>query len=203
MQVAGRIGGGLCLELAHIVRYNRFIFLEEDRSMPKVLFYPADKSGEVPEGSSILDASEKLGLELRHDCGGFATCSTCRIMIVDGVENLSEIDLDEENMLEEAELPAPFRLSCQAMIKGDVILQIPEPEMEWSKGALRELDALPVMSRALIRVIVEARARKTGESVILPDTAIPAVAKAKAELAALGEDKAARSALIKRVCEAS
>ncbi|MFQ5589037.1 MAG: 2Fe-2S iron-sulfur cluster-binding protein, partial [Nitrospiria bacterium] len=95
--------------------------------MPRVSFYPANQSGDVPEGTSILDASEKLGVELRHDCGGFATCSTCRIMVVAGVENLSEIDLDEENMLEEAELPTPFRLSCQAMIQGEVTLQIPEP----------------------------------------------------------------------------
>ncbi len=169
--------------------------------MPKVSFYPADKYGDVPEGMSVLDASEKLGLELRHDCGGFATCSTCRVMIVDGVENLSEIDLDEENMLEEAELPTPFRLSCQTMIQGDAVFLIPEPEMDWSKGALRELNALTPMSRAVIRVIVEARARKAGESVILPDTAIPAVEKAKAELEEMGGDKAAVSALIKRVCE--
>lgn len=168
--------------------------------MPKVLFYPAGKSGEVPEGTSILDASEQLGLEVRHDCGGFATCSTCRIMIVDGVENLSEIDLDEENMLEEAELPNPFRLSCQAMIQGDVILRIPDSELNWSKGALRELDALPVSSRAVIRVIVEARARKAGEEVILPDTAIPAVEKAKAEVDAIGQDVVALAALIKQVC---
>jgi len=169
--------------------------------MPKVLFYPAGKSGDVEEGTSILDASEQLGLELRHDCGGFATCSTCRIMVVDGVENLTEIDLDEENMLEEAELPKPFRLSCQAMIQGDVALQIPEAEMDWSTGALRELKALPVEIRAVVRVIVEARARKAGQEVILPDTAVPGVEKAKSELAAIGQDLAALAALVKAACQ--
>lgn len=168
--------------------------------MAKVSFYPSGKVGEIEEGTSILDASEKLGLELRHDCGGFATCSSCRVMVVDGVNNLTEIDLDEENMLEEAELPDPFRLSCQATIKGDVVLHIPEPEMEWSKGALRELKALPVMSRAVIRVIVEARARATGEEVILPDTAIPAVEKAKSEIESIGNDLVALAALVKEVC---
>lgn len=168
--------------------------------MPKVLFYPAGKCGEVSEGTSILDASEQLGLELKHDCGGFATCSTCRIMVVDGVKNLSEIDLDEENMLEEAELPNPFRLSCQAIIKGDVVLRIPDAEMEWSKGALRELEALPLSLRALIRVMVEARARKAGEAVILPDTAIPEVAKAKNEVDAIGKNVVALAALVKQVC---
>ncbi|MFQ5587222.1 MAG: PCP reductase family protein, partial [Nitrospiria bacterium] len=93
--------------------------------------------------------------------------------------------------------------SCQAMIQGEVTLQIPEPEMEWTTGALRELEALPVSSRAVVRVIVEARARKAGESVILPDTAVPSVAKAKAEIEEIGGDKIAVSALIKRVCEVS
>ncbi|MEC4677365.1 MAG: 2Fe-2S iron-sulfur cluster-binding protein [Nitrospirota bacterium] len=171
--------------------------------MPKVSFYPSKESGDVSEGTTILDASEQLGVELKHDCGGFATCSSCRIMIVHGVENLSEIDLDEENMLEEAELPTPFRLSCQALIQGDVVLRIPDSEMDWSKGALRELNALPSLSRAIIRVIVEARARKAGEEVILPDTAIPAVALAKEEVDAIGDDAVALSALVKAVCEGS
>lgn len=169
--------------------------------MPKVTFYPSGKSGDIPEGMCLLDASERLGVELRHDCGGFATCSTCRILIVDGAANLTEIDLDEENMLEEAELSDPFRLSCQAKVQGDVVAQIPDEEMEWSKGARRELEALPLLERAIVRVIVEARARRKGESVILPDTAIPAVEEAKREIDAISEDNAALSALIKQVYE--
>lgn len=86
------------------------------------------------------------------------------------------------------------------MIRGDVVLRIPDPEMNWSKGALRELDALSASSRAVIRVMVEARARKAGKEVILPDTAIPAVEKAKAEVEATGQDVAALAALIKQVC---
>jgi len=169
--------------------------------MPKVTFYPSEKSGEVPEGMCLLDASERLGLELRHDCGGFATCSTCRILILEGTDHLTEIDLDEENMLEEAELSDPFRLSCQAKIQGDVVVQIPEKEMEWSKGARRELEALPSLERAVVRLIVEARARKKGESVILPDTAIPLVEEAKREIDAIGDDSAKLSELIKAVYE--
>jgi len=169
--------------------------------MPQVTFYPADKSGDIPEGTCLLDASERLGIELRHDCGGFATCSTCRILVLEGTENLTEIDLDEENMLEEAELSEPFRLSCQAKVQGDVVVQIPEEEMEWSKGARRELEALPLLERAVVRLIVEARARRAGESVILPDTAIPSVEQAKREIDAAGGERAKLSALIKKVHE--
>lgn len=163
------------------------------------------KEGEIPKGMSILDASEKLGVELRHDCGGFATCSTCRILVLDGVTSLSEIDLDEENMLEEAELPLPFRLSCQTKVEGDgdIVVRVPEPEMDWTKNALRELDAHPVSCRQVIRFLVEARARQKDIPVILPDTAIPYVKQARKDYDAVEDDPVALVSLIKQACDGS
>ena len=93
--------------------------------MPKVIFHPSGKSGEVPEKKTVLEAAELLGVELAHECGGFATCSTCRVVVEDGHENLSEIEFDEENMLEVAALLPPHRLSCQAKILGNVTIRIP------------------------------------------------------------------------------
>lgn len=94
--------------------------------MPKITLLPIGKSGEVPEGMSILDAAGCLGWDIRHDCGGFATCSTCRVWVQDGMENLTPIDLDEENMLEEAQLGTPYRLSCQSKITGDIVVVVPD-----------------------------------------------------------------------------
>jgi len=94
--------------------------------MPSVRFEPSGICQEIAAGTSLLDAAEAMGVDLRHDCGGFATCSTCRVVVVEGMSNLTEIDLDEENMLEEAALSAPHRLSCQAKICGDVVVRIPE-----------------------------------------------------------------------------
>ncbi|MBI3804337.1 MAG: 2Fe-2S iron-sulfur cluster binding domain-containing protein [Nitrospirae bacterium] len=171
--------------------------------MPKVTFYPYNKSGEIPEGTSLLDAAEKLGLEMRHDCGGFATCSTCRVWVVEGMPNLTEIDLDEENMLEEAHLPQPFRLSCQAKIKGEVAVRVPNEEMEWSRGALRELEGHPPAIREIIRMIVEKRARSQGILVILPDTAVPFVAEASKEVEAIADDPVGLAAMVKQLFESA
>ena len=93
--------------------------------MPKVIFHPSGKSGEVPDKKTVLEAAELLGVDLAHECGGFATCSTCRVVVEDGHENLSEIEFDEENMLEVAALLPPHRLSCQAKILGNVTVRIP------------------------------------------------------------------------------
>ena len=92
--------------------------------MPKVTFIPSGLSGEVPEKTTIFESAEQLGLDIPHECGCFATCSTCRVVVEKGSENLSEIEFDEENMLEVAELLPPYRLSCQAKILGDVTIQI-------------------------------------------------------------------------------
>ncbi|MEK7269182.1 MAG: 2Fe-2S iron-sulfur cluster-binding protein, partial [Nitrospirota bacterium] len=50
--------------------------------MPKVTFlHPEGKSGEVPENLTLLEAAELLGAPLDHDCGGNASCTTCRVEV--------------------------------------------------------------------------------------------------------------------------
>ena len=96
--------------------------------MPRITFiHPEGKSGEVPADISLLEAAQHLGFPLNHDCGGNASCSTCRVDVVAGEENLSEIDFEEQDLLDREALTEPYhRLSCQAKVLGDVIVQVPE-----------------------------------------------------------------------------
>ena len=96
--------------------------------MPRITFVHSEgKSGEVPEDVSVLEAAELLGFPLEHDCGGNASCSTCRVEVMVGAENLSEIDFDEQDLLDREALTESYhRLSCQAKISGDVMVQVPE-----------------------------------------------------------------------------
>ena len=96
--------------------------------MPRITFiHSQGKSGEVPENISVLEAAELLDFPLDHDCGGNASCSTCRVEVVAGGEHLSEIDFEEQDLLDREALTEPFhRLSCQAKILGDVMVQVPE-----------------------------------------------------------------------------
>lgn len=93
--------------------------------MPKVIFFPSGKGGDVPEKESVLDAAKRLGVDLAHECGGFASCSTCRVVVEEGHENLTGIEFEEEDMMDLAALLPPHRLACQARILGDVIIRIP------------------------------------------------------------------------------
>ncbi len=95
--------------------------------MPRITFvHPQGLSGEVEPNTSILKAAEALGFPLPHDCGGNASCTTCRVEVQSGGENLSEIDFDEQDLLDRENLTEAFhRLGCQARIVGDVVVRVP------------------------------------------------------------------------------
>jgi 2Fe-2S ferredoxin len=95
--------------------------------MPRVTFlHPEGKSGDVDLHLSLLQAAEVLGFPLPHDCGGNASCTTCRVEVQSGGDNLSEVDFDEQDLLDRENLTEPHhRLSCQAKILGDVVVHVP------------------------------------------------------------------------------
>jgi len=100
--------------------------------MPRVTFlYFDERSGEVELNTSLLEAAKVLGLRLNHDCGGNASCTTCRIEVQDGHDHLSEIDFDEQDLLDrEALSESRHRLACQARVLGDVIVRVPKSKWE-------------------------------------------------------------------------
>ncbi|MDD9820777.1 MAG: 2Fe-2S iron-sulfur cluster-binding protein [Nitrospira sp.] len=108
--------------------------------MPRVTFVHSEgKSGEVPDNVTLLDAAGSLGFPLNHDCGGSASCSTCRVEVMMGGEHLSEIDFDEQDLLDREALTEPYhRLSCQALVLGDVVVRVPEDREEPAALGWRE-----------------------------------------------------------------
>ncbi len=77
--------------------------------------------------SSLLEAAKALGFRLNHDCGGNASCTTCRVEVEAGLDQLSEIEFDEQDLLDREGLSEPWhRLGCQARVLGDVVVRVPE-----------------------------------------------------------------------------
>ncbi|MFO0774538.1 MAG: 2Fe-2S iron-sulfur cluster-binding protein [Nitrospiraceae bacterium] len=95
--------------------------------MPHVTFlHPDGKHGDVPTSLTLLEAAERLGFPLTHDCGGNASCTTCRVEVQSGAEHLSEIDFEEQDLLDREALSEPWhRLGCQARVLGDVVVRVP------------------------------------------------------------------------------
>jgi len=77
---------------------------------------------EVPDGTTLLDASEDLGWPLDSDCGGVAACNACRVRVVEGAHNLSARLPEEEPFLDADDQ----RLGCQARLYGPVVVR-PDP----------------------------------------------------------------------------
>ena len=99
--------------------------------MPKIVFRNEGRTVEVDRGTSILEAALKHDIPLYHTCGGNCSCSTCRILVLSGTENLSAIAGSEAEILDSFDLEAPHRLGCQASIlKGEVEVEIPSREKE-------------------------------------------------------------------------
>lgn len=103
----------------------------------RVTFLPLNKTVEVDEKDypfgdhglpgSILDIALANGIHLEHNCGGNCACTTCHVIVQEGMENLSPMQDDEEDRLDTAEgLTLRSRLGCQAVVRGDVVVEIPD-----------------------------------------------------------------------------
>ncbi len=102
----------------------------------KVTFLPADVTVDVDPSlypyhrlgkpGSLLDIALANGVGIRHACDGMGACGSCHVLIEQGMENLSESE-DEEvdviNRLPNSDLSS--RLACQAVVHGDVRVRIP------------------------------------------------------------------------------
>jgi len=103
----------------------------------RVTFLPVNKTVEVDDAKypladhgkpgSLLDIALANDVELEHNCGGSCACTTCHVIVKEGAENLSEMEEDEEDRLDQAPGLTPYsRLGCQAVVQGDVTVEIPE-----------------------------------------------------------------------------
>ena len=100
--------------------------------MPKVKFLPSGTEVEVDEGYNLLDAALDNDVQIDHNCGGNCACSTCHVIIEQGIESLEEKSEHEVDMLDEVEnLSDNSRLACQCTVTKDMIVKIPSQDSEW------------------------------------------------------------------------
>lgn len=115
------------------------------RKVPKVTFLPANETFEYEadklpykehgKQGSLLDVAMNFGFHLEHACGGSCACTTCHVVVKAGAQNLSEMDDDEMDRVEQAaDFQLHSRLGCQAVVKGDVTVLIPE----WNRNYVSE-----------------------------------------------------------------
>lgn len=71
-------------------------------------------------GITLLECSLANHIEHAHVCGGNGRCSTCRVRVIAGKENLSPAENTEKAVLKKIGAENDVRLACQARVSGAV-----------------------------------------------------------------------------------
>ncbi len=100
----GLLGGTI------LIRGTRSVFANRNGV---VVSYPGDRRIPVHRGTTILEASRIAGIPHAAVCGGRGRCSTCRVRIWDGLEELPEPGEAEKAVLARIGAPVNMRLACQ------------------------------------------------------------------------------------------
>ena len=116
-------------------------------SDPLVIFTPSGKRGRFAPGTPVLTAARQLGVDLDSVCGGRGICSRCQITPSYGefpkhgvtvrADALSDWNAVEERYKSKRGLKDGRRLGCQALIEGDVVIDVP-PESQVHKQVVRK-----------------------------------------------------------------
>ena len=99
--------------------------------MPEVVFLPAGRRGIVDEGTTVLEAARKLGVDLDSICSGRGICGRCQVRVgsVPGIPQepgqLSPPGSTELQYRGRRPLDADHRLGCAAHILDDVVVDVP------------------------------------------------------------------------------
>lgn len=102
--------------------------------MPQIIILPHAKlcpDGaviEAPAGKSICDILLENDIDIEHACEKSCACTTCHVLVREGIESLNEATELEEDMLDKAwGLEAVSRLSCQSIVaEADLVVEIPK-----------------------------------------------------------------------------
>jgi ferredoxin len=94
-------------------------------TMPTVEILPDGVCVLTKAGTSLLDSASTGGVELMHSCGGLGACTSCRVRILSGGDQLSPIGRAEREQLKESGILETHRLACQTMVYGNVVLERP------------------------------------------------------------------------------
>ncbi len=90
---------------------------------PVTIHFDREKDVRTTSAVSILEASLGAGIPHTHVCGGRARCSTCRVLVTDGLEHCLPRNDNEERLARIKGFSPEIRLACQSTVSGDVRLR--------------------------------------------------------------------------------
>jgi len=114
---------------------------------PLVIFTPSGRRGRFPQGTTVLDAARKLGVDIDAVCAGRGICGRCQVTqgvgefpkhgITSSEGHLAPMGTLEAAYRDDQGLAADRRLSCTADVLGDVLIDVP-PESQVHRQVVRK-----------------------------------------------------------------
>ena len=116
--------------------------MAEDQKTPaeegkpiRIVFTPSGRQGEVPSGTTVLQAARSLGVDIDSVCGGRAMCGRCQVVVGEGdfakhgiqssADSVTGRSSVEDRYADKRGLAEGRRLSCQAILREDVVIDVP------------------------------------------------------------------------------
>ncbi len=89
----------------------------------KIHLFKEKKEVHCAADSTILNATLAAHINHTHACGGQGNCSTCRVSVMEGIDNCYPKNEREQRIAKKLNFPEEIRLACQTKLKGDVLIR--------------------------------------------------------------------------------
>ncbi len=132
-----------------------------------LVFTPSGKRGRFPIGTPLLQAAQKLGVDLDSICGGRGLCGRCQVKLGEGefakhgitsrAEHASPPGAVEERYDARKNLKGGRRLSCQARLLSDLVVDVPAEsqvhrQLVRKRAEVRDIELDPVVTLYYVEV---------------------------------------------------
>ena len=96
--------------------------------LPHAEYCPQGAEFSAKPGTSICEALLENQIPIEHACDMSCACTTCHVIVREGIASLNAPDDAEEDLLDRAwGLEPNSRLGCQALLAAkDVVVEIPK-----------------------------------------------------------------------------
>lgn len=103
--------------------------------MPHPEYCPQGVEVSAPAGTSICEALLESGINIEHACDMSCACTTCHVVVREGMCSLNELEETEEDLLDRAwGLEPNSRLSCQTILaQTNLVIEIPKYSINHAK----------------------------------------------------------------------
>ncbi len=134
---------------------------------PLVVFMPSGRRGRFPVGTPVLQAARQLGVDIDSVCGGRAICGRCQIVVSEGEfaklgvtskgDHLSDFSPVEQRYSDKRGMKPGRRLSCQAHLLGDLVIDVPEDsqvhkQVVRKRAEMRAIELDPIVKLHYVEV---------------------------------------------------